>query len=31
MRRLRQKLGSAAALLKTVRGVGYKFAPGGKV
>lgn len=30
MRRLRQKLGSVAATLKTVRGVGYKFAPGGK-
>lgn len=30
MRRLRQKLGSAEALLKTVRGVGYKFVPGGK-
>jgi DNA-binding response OmpR family regulator len=30
MRRLRQKLGSLAGMLKTVRGVGYKFAPGGK-
>ncbi len=30
MRRLRQKLGPAADMLKTVRGVGYKFAPGGK-
>jgi two-component system, OmpR family, alkaline phosphatase synthesis response regulator PhoP len=30
MRRLRQKLGPVAAMLKTVRGVGYKFAPGGK-
>jgi DNA-binding response OmpR family regulator len=30
MRRLRQKLGSVAVMLKTVRGVGYKFAPGGK-
>ena len=30
MRRLRQKLGVAADYLKTVRGVGYKFAPGGK-
>ncbi len=28
MRRLRKKLGGAAALLKTVRGVGYKFSPG---
>jgi two-component system alkaline phosphatase synthesis response regulator PhoP len=31
MRRLRQKLGGAADYLKTVRGVGYKFAPGGKL
>jgi DNA-binding response OmpR family regulator len=30
MRRLRQKLGPVADYLKTVRGVGYKFAPGGK-
>jgi len=30
MRRLRQKLGSAEAMLKTVRGVGYKFVPGGR-
>jgi DNA-binding response OmpR family regulator len=30
MRRLRQKLGPVAMMLKTVRGVGYKFAPGGK-
>jgi DNA-binding response OmpR family regulator len=30
MRRLRQKLGPVAAMLKTVRGVGYKFSPGGK-
>jgi DNA-binding response OmpR family regulator len=29
MRRLRQKLGPLAVSLKTVRGVGYKFAPGG--
>ncbi len=28
MRRLRQKLGPAAGFLKTVRGVGYKFATG---
>lgn len=27
MRRLRKKLGPAAGLLKTVRGVGYKFSP----
>jgi DNA-binding response OmpR family regulator len=31
MRRLRQKLGPVAVALKTVRGVGYKFTPGGKV
>jgi len=30
MRRLRQKLGTAADYLKTVRGVGYKFVAGGK-
>jgi phosphate regulon transcriptional regulator PhoB len=30
VRRLRQKLGTAAAMIKTVRGVGYKFAAGGK-
>ncbi len=29
MRRLRKKLGPAAAFLRTVRGVGYKFATGG--
>lgn len=31
MRRLRQKLGPLAGVLKTVRGVGYKFTPGGKL
>jgi DNA-binding response OmpR family regulator len=30
MRRLRQKLGAAEAMLRTVRGVGYKFVPGGR-
>jgi phosphate regulon transcriptional regulator PhoB len=31
VRRLRQKLGSAESMIKTVRGVGYKFAAQGKV
>ena len=30
VRRLRQKLGSAATMIKTVRGVGYKFVASGK-
>jgi phosphate regulon transcriptional regulator PhoB len=30
VRRLRQKLGQAAGMIKTVRGVGYKFAAAGK-